>query len=74
VLGLIGGALLYLFVGVVFLALGEGRAFAATTITVTNPLVLLAAFVGFQQRHVYGLLEGALERIFRAPAKRKAAA
>ena len=74
VLGLIGGALLYLLVGVVFLALGEGRAFAATTITVTNPLVLLAAFVGFQQRHVYGLLEGALERIFRASAKRKAAA
>lgn len=74
VLGMISGALVYLVVGLVFVVMGEGRTFATTTITVINPLVLLAALVGFQQRHVYGLLEGALERILRAPDKRKAAA
>jgi hypothetical protein len=69
VLGVVVGALVYLVVGALFFAIGEGQSYAASRITAAHPLALLSALAGFELRHAYRLLDGAARRLFRAPAR-----
>ena len=69
VLGVVVGALIYMLTGALFFALGEGQTFAATDVTATNPLALVAALAGFGQRHAYSLLDSAVRRLLGASSR-----
>jgi hypothetical protein len=69
VLGVVVGALVYLTVGALFFAIGEGQTYAASPITAAHPLALLSALAGFELRHAYRLLDGAARRLFGAPTR-----
>jgi hypothetical protein len=69
VLGVVVGALIYLAVGALFWAIGEGQTYAGWPITAVHPLALVSAMAGFELRHAYRLLDGAARRLFRAPAR-----
>ena len=69
VLGVVVGALVYVTVGALFFAIGEGQTYGASPITAAHPLALVSALAGFELRYAYGLLDGAARRLFRAPAR-----